>query len=222
MLESLDNGKPFAVARAADVPLSVDMFRYMAGGRQDRATTDLRDPPGEYLIYTMREPVGVVGQIIPSEPGAVAAALGRRALRPRPSHPWGRSAQASGIARRSSWRSARGWGETGCPPRRAGLVRRAAPNGRGRAAQVDGRAPALAELARAWPRHYGSWSAALQAADLPARGLTFETSVAERVQATRRLAAAGLGLRHRGRSRSRCRLSATTCGRATARTAVGR
>ena len=30
-LESLDNGKPFSVARVADVPLTVDMFRYMAG-----------------------------------------------------------------------------------------------------------------------------------------------------------------------------------------------
>src|ERR1700749_3487702 len=31
-LESLDNGKPFAVARAADVPLAADLFHYMAGG----------------------------------------------------------------------------------------------------------------------------------------------------------------------------------------------
>ena len=30
-LETLDNGKPFAVARAADVPLAADLFRYMAG-----------------------------------------------------------------------------------------------------------------------------------------------------------------------------------------------
>ena len=30
-LESLDNGKPVAVAGAADVPLSSDIFRYMAG-----------------------------------------------------------------------------------------------------------------------------------------------------------------------------------------------
>ncbi len=30
-LESLDNGKPLTVARAADVPLAVDLFRYMAG-----------------------------------------------------------------------------------------------------------------------------------------------------------------------------------------------
>src|SRR5690606_5054136 len=28
-LESLDNGKPYAVAKAADVPLSADMFHYM-------------------------------------------------------------------------------------------------------------------------------------------------------------------------------------------------
>ena len=30
-LESLDNGKPVSVARVADVPLTVDMFRYMSG-----------------------------------------------------------------------------------------------------------------------------------------------------------------------------------------------
>src|ERR1700757_3386206 len=30
-LESMDNGKPLAVARVADVPLAVDLFRYMAG-----------------------------------------------------------------------------------------------------------------------------------------------------------------------------------------------
>ena len=30
-LESLDNGKPFVIARAADVPLAADLFHYMAG-----------------------------------------------------------------------------------------------------------------------------------------------------------------------------------------------
>jgi phenylacetaldehyde dehydrogenase len=30
-LESIDNGKPYAVARVADLPLAVDIFRYMAG-----------------------------------------------------------------------------------------------------------------------------------------------------------------------------------------------
>jgi phenylacetaldehyde dehydrogenase len=30
-LESLDNGKPFAIAKAADIPLAADLFHYMAG-----------------------------------------------------------------------------------------------------------------------------------------------------------------------------------------------
>ena len=65
-LESMDNGKPLAVARAADVPLAVDLFRYMGGW-----TTKIMGQtfpisfPGEYLTYTLREPIGVVGQIIP-------------------------------------------------------------------------------------------------------------------------------------------------------------
>ena len=31
LLESLDNGKPYAVAKAADVPLAADLFHYMSG-----------------------------------------------------------------------------------------------------------------------------------------------------------------------------------------------
>jgi len=34
MLETLDNGKPFAIALAADVALAADLFRYMAGWRR--------------------------------------------------------------------------------------------------------------------------------------------------------------------------------------------
>jgi phenylacetaldehyde dehydrogenase len=66
VLESLDNGKPLTVARVADVPLTVDMFRYMAGwATKITGTTIPISFPGEYLSYTLREPVGVVGQIIP-------------------------------------------------------------------------------------------------------------------------------------------------------------
>ena len=70
MLETLDNGKPLAIARAADVPLAADLFRYMAGwATKIEGTTDpdLRRcrRRREYLAYTLREPVGVVGQIIP-------------------------------------------------------------------------------------------------------------------------------------------------------------
>ncbi len=65
-LESLDNGKPAAVARVADVPLTVDMFRYMGGwATKLTGSTIPLSMSGEYLSYTMREPVGVVGQIIP-------------------------------------------------------------------------------------------------------------------------------------------------------------
>ncbi|MGA7873343.1 MAG: aldehyde dehydrogenase family protein [Candidatus Binatus sp.] len=69
-LESLDNGKPVAVAQGADVPLSADTLRYMAGWatKIEGNTIPLSVPytPGaRYLAYTVREPVGVVGQIIP-------------------------------------------------------------------------------------------------------------------------------------------------------------
>jgi phenylacetaldehyde dehydrogenase len=66
MLESLDNGKPVGVARVADVPLAADLFHYMAGWpTKILGDTTPISAAGEYLSYTLREPVGVVGQIIP-------------------------------------------------------------------------------------------------------------------------------------------------------------
>ncbi|MZH02185.1 MAG: aldehyde dehydrogenase family protein [Nitrospinae bacterium] len=69
-LETLDNGKPLNIARAADVPLTVDHFRYYAGmaTKIHGETIDISVPyaPGaEFLDFTLREPMGVVGQIIP-------------------------------------------------------------------------------------------------------------------------------------------------------------
>jgi phenylacetaldehyde dehydrogenase len=65
-IESLDNGKPLSVARVADVPLAVDMFRYMAGWATKITGSTLSfSAPGAFHSYTMREPIGVVGQIIP-------------------------------------------------------------------------------------------------------------------------------------------------------------
>jgi phenylacetaldehyde dehydrogenase len=69
-LESLDNGKPRAVARVADVPLAADLFHYMAGWatKIEGNTIPISVPyaPGaRFHAYTLREPVGVVGQIIP-------------------------------------------------------------------------------------------------------------------------------------------------------------
>lgn len=64
-LESLDNGKPLSVARVADVPLSVDNLRYMAGWatKIEGATIPISVPG--HIAWTLREPVGVVGQVIP-------------------------------------------------------------------------------------------------------------------------------------------------------------
>jgi phenylacetaldehyde dehydrogenase len=69
-LESLDNGKPLAVARAADVPLAAEMFRYMAGWAtkihgETFPVSVPYTPDADYLSYTLKEPVGVVGQVIP-------------------------------------------------------------------------------------------------------------------------------------------------------------
>ncbi len=68
-LESLDNGKPLSVARVADVPLAADLFRYMAGWatKIEGNTIPISSGGGktQFLAYTLREPVGVVGQIIP-------------------------------------------------------------------------------------------------------------------------------------------------------------
>jgi len=68
-LESLDNGKPLKVARVADVPLAIDLLRYMAGWATKIEGNTIPISAGskqaQYLAYTRREPVGVVGQIIP-------------------------------------------------------------------------------------------------------------------------------------------------------------
>ena len=69
-LEALDNGKPLAVARAADVELAADIFHYMSGWvtKLEGYTIPVSVPympDAEFHAYTLREPVGVVGQIIP-------------------------------------------------------------------------------------------------------------------------------------------------------------
>ena len=69
-LESLDNGKPITLARLIDIPGAISHLRYMAGwaSKLDGSTftTSLRAAPGtKFHTYTVREPVGVVGQIIP-------------------------------------------------------------------------------------------------------------------------------------------------------------
>lgn len=63
-LETLDNGKPIRDARAADIPLAIQCLRYYAGWADKIQGTTI-PVNGDYFCYTRREPVGVVGQIIP-------------------------------------------------------------------------------------------------------------------------------------------------------------
>jgi aldehyde dehydrogenase (NAD+) len=63
-LESLDNGKPYGVAKAADLPLTIACYRYYAGWA-DKIQGKTIPIDGDYLCYTRHEPVGVVAQIIP-------------------------------------------------------------------------------------------------------------------------------------------------------------
>jgi aldehyde dehydrogenase (NAD+) len=63
-LESLDNGKPYHVALAADLPLTIATYRYYAGWA-DKIQGKTIPIAGNYFCYTRHEPVGVVGQIIP-------------------------------------------------------------------------------------------------------------------------------------------------------------
>ncbi|XP_004571368.1 aldehyde dehydrogenase, mitochondrial [Maylandia zebra] len=63
-LETLDNGKPYAVAYAVDLPTVVKVFRYYAGWA-DKWEGKTIPIDGDYFCYTRHEPIGVCGQIIP-------------------------------------------------------------------------------------------------------------------------------------------------------------
>eukprot|EP00877_Chromochloris_zofingiensis_P013807 jgi/Chrzof1/8680/Cz03g20090.t1 len=63
-LETLDNGKPIFYSRVADIPLSYDHFRYFAGWA-DKIHGKTIPCDGPYWAYTLHEPLGVIGQIIP-------------------------------------------------------------------------------------------------------------------------------------------------------------
>ncbi|HEX9885530.1 MAG TPA: aldehyde dehydrogenase family protein [Longimicrobiales bacterium] len=63
-LETRDNGKPFFESRRVDLPSVVENFRYFAG-LADKIHGETIPVAGPYLNYTLREPVGVVGCIVP-------------------------------------------------------------------------------------------------------------------------------------------------------------
>lgn len=63
-LESLDTGHPIKDARMLDVPRTAACFRYF-GGIADKLQGDVIPVDPGFLNYVQREPLGVVGQIVP-------------------------------------------------------------------------------------------------------------------------------------------------------------
>jgi len=63
-LETMNNGKPISETMHADLPLSIDCFEYYAG-LADKIHGDTIPVSNDFFNYTLREPAGVVGQIIP-------------------------------------------------------------------------------------------------------------------------------------------------------------
>ncbi|MBL0385886.1 aldehyde dehydrogenase family protein [Tumebacillus sp. ITR2] len=64
-IESLDNGKPIAEAKGFDVPMTVEHFRYYAGWATKISGDVIPVNIPNMHNYVRREPIGVVGQIIP-------------------------------------------------------------------------------------------------------------------------------------------------------------
>ena len=85
LTETRDNGKPYFEARRIDVPSVAQTLRYY-GGLADKVQGDTVPVPGPFLNYTLREPVGVVGAIIPwNFPLSMAAWKGTRSCSSQPS-----------------------------------------------------------------------------------------------------------------------------------------
>src|SRR6266478_1833768 len=63
-LETLHNGKPIFESRQIEVPAAAECFQYFAGWA-DKIHGETIPVKGNFLTYTLREPVGVVAAIVP-------------------------------------------------------------------------------------------------------------------------------------------------------------
>jgi aldehyde dehydrogenase (NAD+) len=63
-LETLDNGKPIFESRYVDMPMVIDVLRYYAGWATKIHGETINSNESAFT-YTLREPVGVVGLIVP-------------------------------------------------------------------------------------------------------------------------------------------------------------
>jgi aldehyde dehydrogenase (NAD+) len=62
--ETLHNGKPISESRNIEIPAAAECFEYY-GGWSDKVMGETIPVKGNYLTYTLREPVGVVAAIVP-------------------------------------------------------------------------------------------------------------------------------------------------------------
>lgn len=80
-LESLDQGKPLFVGRWAEIPGAIAQFRFFGGlanqieGKSIPTSVNYQPPGKEVFTYTLREPVGVVGAIVPWNSPLVLTAM---------------------------------------------------------------------------------------------------------------------------------------------------
>ena len=63
-LETLHNGKPIFESRQIEIPAAAECFEYYAGW-SDKIMGETIPVKGNYLTYTLREPLGVVAAIVP-------------------------------------------------------------------------------------------------------------------------------------------------------------
>lgn len=64
-LDAVDAGKLFQLGKLADIPSTAGHFRYYAGAADKIHGETLKMTRQSLFGYTLKEPVGVVGQIIP-------------------------------------------------------------------------------------------------------------------------------------------------------------
>jgi phenylacetaldehyde dehydrogenase len=80
-IETLDQGKPLFVGRWAEVPGAVNQFRFFAGqamaieGQTIESSIDYQPVGKKMATWTKREPVGVVGAIVPWNSPLVLTAM---------------------------------------------------------------------------------------------------------------------------------------------------
>src|SRR6185437_4979949 len=65
LIDTLDNGKPFKDARTVDIDSAIEDLREFAGWATKLYGESVRVPAGNVHGYTLREPVGVAGLIVP-------------------------------------------------------------------------------------------------------------------------------------------------------------